>query len=265
MPIVTNVPHWPHYGALSALKMTSKRSRQMPSIMKLISLSALCIHARCSGPNARIALCSGARNTRLGDEARSVTHPSLCSSLSCHSYDCINRLSTMYCCLTYFQCPLAMAFSNLCHVHISLPCFLTSSKSLCVIQRISKHIWKCVKIIWGQPCNMILNFNTHFNLVKTQTKVNVQVSEKKKNLTERYSFGTPCKSSSQDNCSQKFKCQILWSIIFLHNTILDTCCSYVIRLKVFSFSFCNDYSSTLRGTSLLISPYIPISFCPVFL
>ena len=244
----------------------------MPSIMKLISLSALCIHARCSSPDTRTALCSGARNTRLDDEARSVTHPSLCSSLSCHSCDCINRLLCIF--VSYIFIGLLQSVTCIFHFRVFWP--QKSSKSLCVIQRISKHIWKCVKIIWGQPCKMILNFNTHFNVAKTDTRFNAQVSELKKNLTVRYSFGTPFKSSSQDNCSQKFKCQILWSSTFLHNPILDTRCSYVIQLKVF-FSFLNDHLSTLpvacyflvililSRTSMFLPRYILLIFNPVFL
>ena len=155
------------WSSLTALKMTpKKRSRQMPSIMKLISLSALCIHARCSSPDTRTALCSGARNTRLDDEARSVTHPSLCSSLSCHSCDCINRLLCIF--VSYIFIGLLQSVTCIFHFRVSWP--QKSSKSLCVIQRISKHIWKCVKIIWGQPCKMILNFNTHFNVAKIQTQ-----------------------------------------------------------------------------------------------
>lgn len=175
---MTNGPHWPHYdGALQLSQHWRWHPRGADKCHPLWSsfLCPLCIHARCRVPDKRTALCSSARNTRPDGEARTVTHPSLISVLQFivskfWFYHSINQTPSLSLC---FFILLMLIWSSLnCHVHIPLPCFCwaqKSSKSLCVIPRISKHIWKCVKIIWGQPCNMILNFNIHFNLLKTQT------------------------------------------------------------------------------------------------
>ena len=148
----------------------------------------------------------------------------------------------MYFCLLHFYWPP----SN-CHVHISLPCFLTSEiikESMRDSKNFKAHLKMCKDYMGSTLQNDLeLQYSLQHGQ-NTDTRFNAQVSELKKNLTVRYSFGTPFKSSSQDNCSQKFKCQILWSSTFLHNPILDTCCSYVISLKVF-FSFLNDHLSTL--------------------
>ena len=118
----------------------------------------------------------------------------------------------MYFCLLHFYWPP----SN-CHVHISLPCFLTSEiikESMRDSKNFKAHLKMCKDYMGSTLQN---DLELRYSLQRgqnTDTRFNAQVSELKKNLTVRYSFGTPFKSSSQDNCSQKFKCQILWSSTF---------------------------------------------------